>query len=213
MTNGNHRTSDPQNDEPQDNKQKGEWIAVEHKNTEGEPIIPEHLIRSTWMVKYKDREKNTAPGIIILQGYNPKPIVLVSNKIYQADKFGIAGWRRKADVRIEIEPQRPHEEEWFKEMDGMPVQVRNPGTPGTISDEYSMEVIETGFTRKINEVFDETGQNKKILSFEGKLILRETLRSVWRRERIEFFRKSTTFVVTAIVSAAITAIVTLWVAT
>lgn len=198
--------------ESEKSKSKGEWVILEHRNSKGEPIFPNSKIRSTSMTTYERREKGALLEVFVFSGYKPKSILGVSNKLYSVDKISIQGWRRSIDISVDIEPSRTHERTWFEKMKGMHATIRDPGTPGTTSEECKARVVKTEFNKKIIEIHNDRGQVKELRAYEGRLFLQETIQSVLRREWINYTRSVATIVFTATVSAIVTVLVTIWVA-
>ena len=109
----------------------------------------------------------------------------------------------KADAIIEVGPTRGHEEDWFKAFKGCDVIIENPGLPGAVSDTYHMEVVRSSFDKKVISSTAENGMTTQERLFEGRLWMKETLKSLLLRRKWELVR----YVVLTTIAAVIGVVV------
>jgi len=190
-----HRARRPQNRqqrEPrpsdagiQTQEPKFSWVTVENRDSEGNPIIPPEIIESTYQRRYRDVPEGTQLSVHVMAGYKPKPPMLVERKIYQAHRLSVRGWRKTGQIAVEVDGWRHHEADWFNAMQGVKLQISDPGLPGPHNEDSDFIVSRASFDRKIVNVTDEKGAKTQLELYEGTLDITETWRSAWRRQGAE----------------------------
>ena len=193
ISNRRHRNDRPRsakgrNAEKGDNKgTKYEWVAIEEFNSEGLPTLPRQVIQSTQQLAY-DADMHTDLDLHISTGMSPEGSIMGQYKIYEINKFSMQGWRMRAHALVELDLSRVHEESWFNAYRGINVLIKDPGLPGSISNEYRMKVIATSFTRKAVSFAGKGGKRKERQLLQADLEMKEMWRSTLLRRKSELFR-------------------------
>ena len=169
--------------EPQ--KAQYQWVAVEHRDADGNPTLSRTLIGSTYRRRYDEVPPNTEIKVHVLAGYKPKPLMMVERKIYEVHRLSVRGWRRSGQIAVEVEGWRHYEADWFNAMRGARLQISDPGLPGPHNDESEYVVSKASFDRKIVESVDARGTGTEARLHEGTLDITETWKSAWRRQSAE----------------------------
>ena len=158
------------------------WVTIEHRDADGNPTFPRHLLQSTYRRRYDEVPPGTELEAHVLAGYKPKPLMMVERKIYEIQKLSIGGWRRRGLIGVEVEGWRNHEADWFNAMQGVKLRISDPGRPGPHNEETEYHVSNSSFDRKIVTVIDQSGATTEDQLFEGTLNITETWKSAWRRQ-------------------------------
>ncbi len=108
-----------------DNPQYG-WVAIEHRDADGNPMLPKEMMASTYRRLYSEVPPDAEMRILVLQGYKPKPLMLVERKIYEIHRLSIQGWRRRGKITVEVDGWRHHEADWFNAMRGVRLEISDP---------------------------------------------------------------------------------------
>ena len=184
-------------------EKKIEWVSVEEYNSKGQMIMPRRAVQATEGTKYEPN-KHTDLKLRICTGMAPQGVIIGQYKLYDIKTFGMGGWRMKADAIIEVGPTRGHEEDWFKAFKGSDVIIESPGLPGAISKQYQMKVSKSNFTKKVISSTNESGATttEKRL-FEGRLWMKETVKSTLLRRKDQSVR----YVIVAVIGALIAALI------
>ena len=162
-------------------KPQFEWVTFEHRDSEGNLTFPESLIQSTCGRQYSEVEDGTEIRALVLTGYKPNPLMLLERKIYEVYRLTIEGWRRRGQIRIELDGWRGHEKHWFSAMLGIDVEISDPNRPRhTKGDKY--KITKTGFERKMVTTHHRDGKTQEVSMYGGTLDITETWKSVWRRQ-------------------------------
>ena len=162
-----------------------EWVAVEHRDSDGNPTLPRKLIASTYLRRYGDVPPGTEIKVHVLAGYKPTPLLMVERKIYEVHRLSIRGWRRSGQIALEVEDWRRYEVEWFNAMRGAKLVISDPGLPGPHNEDSEYVISASSFGRKIVKSPDEQGNQAEVRLHEGTLDITETWVSAWRRQRAE----------------------------
>lgn len=162
-------------------KPQFEWIAIEHRDADGNPTLPKELIASTFHRRYEDVPEGTEIRILVLAGYKPNALMMVERKIYEIHRLSVRGWRRSGQIAVEMDGWRQHEADWFNAMRGVPLEVSD-GLPDPHNEKSHYIVSESFFKRKIVESVDARGSKTKLQMCEGTLNITETMRSAWQRQ-------------------------------
>ena len=181
---------------------KGEWIIVEEHDESGRPIVPRKLLADTISTRYEST-KHTDMRLLLNTGYAPHGALIGQYKIYDVHAFDMDGWRRRAEVVLELGPYRYYEEKWFDVYQGSEVVLSDPGLPGSISKEYEMVVEESTFRKKLSSRSSGRGQTEEVRVYEAHLRMTETLRSTVRRHGSQVLKYLVVTIVTAIVAAIV----------
>ena len=166
-------------------KQKSAWVKIEYRDADGNLTFPKKTIASTYSRRYEEVPENAEINVHVLTGYKPRALMLVERKIYPIHTHSVRGWRRRGQVRVEMEGWRQHEAEWFEAMRGVTLAISDPGMPGPHNEESNYIVSESSFGRKIVEVINHEGSAKETKLYEGTLDIKETWKSVWHRQRVD----------------------------
>ena len=164
---------------------KGEWIAVEHRDADGNPTLPRELIAGTYRRRFGDVPAGTEIEVHVLAGYKPKALMLVERKIYEIHRMAVRGWRRIGQIAVELEGWREHDGDWFRAMRGGRLEISDPGLPGPHNEKSNYVVSETSFHRKIVKAVSQDGSHSEIKLYEGTLDFSETWKSAWKRQEAE----------------------------
>ena len=70
---------------------QGEWVAVEHRDADGNPTLPRELIAGTYRRRFEEVPDGTEIRVHVLAGYKPKALMLVEQKIYEITPHARAG--------------------------------------------------------------------------------------------------------------------------
>ena len=166
-------------------KPQGEWIPFEHRDADGNPTLPKHLIAGTYHRRYEEVPEGSEIKILVLAGYKPKPLMLVERKIYEIHRLSLRGWRRIGQIVVEVDGWRSHEVDWFNVMRGVSLQVSDPAIAGQHNEKSDYIVSESSFNRKIVTAPDDKGSPTETHLHEGTLKITETWKSTWRRQAAE----------------------------
>ena len=102
---------------------QGEWVAVEHRDADGNPTLPRELIAGTYRRRFDDVPDGTEIRVHVLAGYKPTALMLVERKIYEIRRMPVRGWRRIGQIAVEMEGWREHEGAWFTAMRGVRLEI------------------------------------------------------------------------------------------
>ena len=171
---GGHEAQEPQY----------EWVMIEHRDADGNPTFPRHLLESTYQRRYAEVPPGTELEAHVLAGYKPKPLMMVERKIYEIQSLSLRGWRRSGLIGVEVDEWRAHEADWFNAMQGVKLRISNPGRPGPNNEETEYRVSDTSFDRKVVTVIDQAGSTIEHRLHEGTLNITETWKSAWRRQGV-----------------------------
>ena len=164
-------------------KPQGEWITFEHRDADGNPTLPKHLIAGTYRRRYEEVPEGSEIKVLVLAGYKPK-LMMVERKIYEVHRLSFRGWRRRGQITVEVEGWRHHEADWFNAMRGVGLQVSEV-IPGTHNEGSDYIVSESSFNRKIVTAPDDKGSPTETHLHEGTLKITETWKSAWGRQGAE----------------------------
>ena len=164
---------------------KGEWVALEHRDADGNPTLPSELMAGTYRRRFEEVPDGTEIRVHVLAGYKPKAVMLVERKIYAIHRMSMRGWRRNGQIAVEMEGWRGHEGDWFKAMRGAKLEISDPGLPGPHNEKSTYLVSETSFGRKIVKLIAQDGKDGEMQLYEGTLDISETWKSAWQRQAAE----------------------------
>ena len=164
---------------------QGEWVAVEHRDADGNPTLPRELIAGTYRRRFEEVPDGTEIRVHVLAGYKPKALMLVEQKIYEIHRMPVRGWRRIGQIAVEMEGWREHEGAWFTAMRGVRLEISDPGLPGPHNEKSEYIVSETAFHRKIVKSVAQGGKHSELKLYEGTLDISETWKSAWQRQAAE----------------------------
>ena len=164
---------------------QGEWVAVEHRDADGNPTLPKELIAGTYRRRFDEAPDGTEIRVHVLAGYKPKALMLVERKIYEIHRMPVRGWRRIGQIAAEMEGWREHEGAWFTAMRGVKLEISDPGLPGPHNEKSEHIVSETSFHRKIVKSVAQGGKHSELKLYEGTLDIAETWKSAWQRQAAE----------------------------
>ncbi len=161
------------------------WVAVEHRDPDGNPTLPKKLMASTYRRLYSEVPSDAEIRVLVLEGYKPKPLMLVERKIYEIHHLSVRGWRHRGQVTVEVEEWRHYEADWFNAMRGVGLQISDPSPPGLPREKSDYIVSDSSFDRKVVVQIDARGRETEVKLHEGRLDITETWRSAWRRQKTE----------------------------
>ena len=98
---------------PEGQKSQYAWVAIEHRDADGNPTLPRNLLESTYPRRYEEVPPGTKLEAHVLAGYKPKALMMVERKIYEIQSLSIGGWRRSGLIGVEVDGWRAHEADWF----------------------------------------------------------------------------------------------------
>ena len=185
-------TAKPSTAPPQ--QPKGEWVTLEHRDSEGNPTLPQHLISSTHARRYSEVEEDAEFRALILTAYKPSPLMLVERKIYQVQRLAVEGWRRRGQIHIELEGWRAHEKEWFAAMREIELEIVN-ATPGLPAKGDGYRVTSTSFAKKSVTIHGPDNAQPEMFMYGATLNITETWQSTWRRHRVQTVKRALLYVV------------------
>ena len=187
------------------------WVAVEHRDADGNPTFPKNLIAGTYLRRYEEVPQGSEIKLHVLAGYKPKPLMLVERKIYEIHRLSFRGWRRSGQITVEVEGWRHHEADWFNAMRGVTLQVSDPALPGTHNEDSDYIVSESSFIRKIVTKLDNKGSQTETRLYEGTLKITETWKSAWRRQGEEIINFWFKWLLLPLLVAIVAGLVLLWI--
>ena len=164
---------------------QAQWVQVEYRDVDGNLTLPRNLIESTYPRRYEQAPPGTEIRVHVLAGYKPMPLMMVERKIYRIHRLSVRGWRRSGQIAVEVEEWRDYEADWFDAMQGVDLQISDPGLPGPHNEKSDYTIAETSFARKLVTQVDDKGGKTETRLHEGTLNIEETWRSAWRRQRTE----------------------------
>ena len=178
--------ADKPNPDGELNKPQYGWVAIEHRDADGNPMLPKDMMTSTYRRLHSEVPSGAEIRVLVLQGYKPKPLMLVERKIYEVHRVSVQGWRRRGRITVEVDGWRHHEADWFNAMGGVRLQMSDPtGLPGLRSEGSDYIVSDSSFGPKVVVQFDKRGGKTEVKLHEGKLDIVETWGSAWRRHKAE----------------------------
>lgn len=193
------------------NKPQYAWVTVEHRDSDGNPTFPKHIIKSTYMRRYREVPPDTEFKAHVLAGYKPHPLMMVERKLYEVHRLSVQGWRGRGQIAVEMEEWRQHEADWFKAMRGISLQISDPGLPNTPNQETEYVVSDSSFERKIVYIEDEGGTKTETPLHQGTLHVTETWKSVWRRQRVGVLNLGMTLLLAPLLVALGAGLALLWI--
>lgn len=193
------------------NKPQGEWVAVEHRDPDGNPTFPKELIAGTYARQCQDVPHGTEIKVLVLAGYKPNALLLVERKIYEIHRLAIRGWRRTGQITLEMDAWRQHESDWFNAMRGVRLEVSDPGLPGPHNEKSQYIVTESSFHRKIVNLLGENGNKTEVRMYEGTLDISETWKSAWQRQAAEVLNMGFKYLLLPLLSALVAGLAVWWI--
>ena len=184
------------------------FTIIEERDKEGRLIFPRKVIKSTEYTFYNPEEHKDLK-IMIWADYAPAGAMFVSRKIYDIQELTIRGWKAKAEVVIELSPQRGHEKAWFDAFEGVDADIDPAPKDANILNkftEYNMKVIKTSFAKKVKTIGDTDNR-----MFEARIFMKETYRSAYVRNKNKIFENLIWIIIGAIICAIIGSLITLWI--
>ena len=192
-------------------KPQPEWVAVEHRDADGNRMFPREVIASTYLRRYEEVPDGTEIKVLVLEGYKPKDLMLVERKIYEIHRLSVHGWRRSGQMAVEVEGWRQHEADWFNAMRGVRLEIPNPNLPHSQHQQSDYIVSGTDFHRKMVTVLGENGGKTKLQVYEGTLDITETWKSAWRRQAAEVLNAGSKYFLLPLVSALVASLAVWWI--
>ena len=187
------------------------WVTIEHRDADGNLMLPKEMIASTYSRRYEDVPHGTEIKVLVLAGYKPKALMMVERKIYEIHRLSVQGWRRRGQIAVEMESWRQHEADWFNAMRGVRLEVSDPGLPGPHNEKSSYIVSESSFHRKIVKLVDDNGSKTEIQMYEGTLDITETWGSAWRRRATEVLDMGFKYLLLPVLSALVAGLAVWWI--
>ena len=185
------------------------WITFEHRDADGNPTLPKHLIAGTYRRRYEEVPEGSEIKVLVLAGYKPK-LMMVERKIYEIHRLSFRGWRRRGQITVEVDGWRYHEADWFNVMRGVGLQV-SEAIPGTHNEGSDYIVSESSFKRKIVTAPDDKGRPTESHLHEGILKITETWKSAWRRQGAEVINLGFKWFFFPLLVAIVAGLVFLWI--
>ena len=201
---------DRSNSRNEASKARFEWVAVEHRDADGNRMFPRQVIESTYLRRYTEVPDGAEIKILMLVGYKPKDLMLVERKIYEVHRLSVCGWRRSGQIAVEMEGWRQHEADWFNAMHGVGLEISHPDFPGSQSQKSDYIVSGTAFHRKTVTLVGDDGNTEHPM-FEGTLDITETWRSAWRRQAAEVMNMGFKNFLLPLFSALVSGLVVWWI--
>lgn len=201
-----HPSAEPEGQIPQ-----YAWVTIEHRDADGNPTFPRHVLQSTYLRRYDEVPRGTKLEAHVLAGYKPKPLMMVERKIYEIQNLSIGGWRRRGLIGVEVEEWRAYEADWFNAMQGVKLRISDPGRPGPHNEETEYLVSDSSFDRKIVTVIDQAGTTTEHRLHEGTLNITETWKSAWRRQGTEVLNLGIKLLLAPLLVALGAGIALLWI--
>ena len=182
-------------------------MTFEHRDSDGNPTLPKHLIEPTYSRRYEEVPADTEIKALVLKDYKPK-FLLVERKIYTIHDLYVHGWRRRGRVIIEMARWRQHEAAWFDAMRGARLTISEHAR----NEKSDYTVFASSFDEKIvTSVNEQRGNSTKVELYEGVLDIAETWRSAWRRQNAEVLSMGfKLFLVPLVVAVASSGLTMLW---
>ena len=187
------------------------WVTVEHRDPQGNPMLPQYVIEGTYNRKYQDVPVGSEINLHVLAGYKPKPLMMIERKIYPIQRLTVKGWRRSGQIAVEVEGWRRHEADWFSAMRGVKLRILDPGLPGPHSEESVYVVKQTSFEPKLVKLQDDNGGETEIHLHEGRLDIEETWMSAWRRQAAEVLKMGFKNLLLPLLSALLSGLLVWWI--
>ena len=199
---GAPKRRNPKMGQKKQGEKKFEWVSIEEYNSRGQMILPRQAVKSTEWTRYEPN-KHTDLKLMVITGMGPQGAIIGQYKLYDIKTFGMRGWRTTADAVIEVGPTRGHEEDWFKAFKGSDVLIKNPGLPGAISEQHQMKVTKSNFSKKVVSSPTESGMTMEEKLFEGRLWMKETVKSTLLRRKGELVRYVVLTTIAAVIGVVI----------
>ena len=171
-------------------KRNFQWVAVEHRDADGNPTFPRKLIATTMQRRYSEVPPGSEIKVSVLAGYTPKALMLVERKIYEIHRQSVRGWRGIGQIAVELDGWRQHEADWFKAMRGARLNISDPGLPGPHNDSSDYVISNSSFEPKLIKLAGANNATTEVRVFEGTLDISETWRSAVRRRSAEILNLS-----------------------
>lgn len=205
-TNG-PRTSRPSSPDPQPVLK---WVKLEHRDVDGNPSLPKELIASTHGRRYSDVPPDTEIRVIVLKGNKPNPLLLVERKIYEVHLIAVHGWRRTGRITVELPLSRSYEADWFSAMQGVKLDISDPGLGKPNLDKAEYTIKKSSFDEKVVILPAGHRGTSEVPLFEGVLDITETWRSAWHRQSAEVLSMGFKHFLLPLLIAVLAALLGLW---
>ena len=192
-------------------KPKAEWVAVEHRDPDGNPTLPKELIAGTYLRRYAEVPEGTKISVTVLAGYKPKPLMMVERKIYEIHRLSVRGWRRRGQIAVEMDGWRQHETDWFNAMRGVQLELSDPGLPGPHNEKAHYIISESSSNRKIVTSVSKNGDKTEVEMYEGTLDITERWLSAWRRQAAEVLNMGFKYLLLPLLSALVAGLAVWWI--
>ena len=192
-------------------KPKYEWVAVEHRDADGNRVFPREVLASTYLRRYEEVPDGTEIKVLVLLNYKPKSLMLVERKIYEIHYLSVHGWRRSGQIAVEMEGWRQHEGDWFNAMRGAKLEIPNPDLPRSKRQQLDYIISATSFQRKNVTLVGEDGGKTEIQMYEGTLDITETWKSACRRQAAEILNAGFRYFLLPVVSALVAGLAVWWI--
>ena len=201
------RTGRPPTQEPQTTLR---WVAVEHRDADGNPSLPRELIASTHSRQYAEVPPDTEIKGTVLKGNKPNPLLLIERKIYEVHRLAVRGWRRTGRITVELPVSRNYEADWFIAMQGARLDILDPGLSAPHQEEAEYVITKSSFDEKVVMLPAGRQGNSEVPLFEGALDITETWRSAWRRQSAEVLSMGFKHFMLPLLIAVLAVLVGLW---
>ena len=199
------------NEEGDAEKPQFEWVAVEHRDADGNRTFPQDLIAGTYLRRYEEVPDDTEIKVLVLVDYKPKALMLVERKIYEIHRLATHGWRQSGQIVVEMDGWRQHEAGWFEAMQGARLEIPDPNVPLSRQRQSDYIISGTAFQRKIVTLVGEDGGKTELKMYEGTLLFRETWTSAWRRQAAEVLNLGFKYFLLPGVSALVAGLAVWWI--
>ena len=199
------------NEEGDAEKPKFEWVAVEHRDADGNRTFPREVIAGTYLRRYEEVPDETEIKVLVLVDYKPKALMLVERKIYEIHRLAMHGWRQSGQIVVEMDGWRQHEAGWFEAMQGARLEIPDPNVPLSRRRQSDYIISGTNFQRKIVTLVGEDGGKTELRMYEGTLHFTETWKSAWRRQAAEVLNMGFRYFLLPGVSALVAGLAVWWI--
>ena len=204
-------TAEQSDTEKENQKPKGEWVKFEHRDADGNPTLPKKLIEGTSLRRFEDIPEGTEISALVLAGYKPKPLLMVERKIYEIHRLSTRGWRRSGQILIEVDGWRQHEGEWFNGMQGIRLEILDPGFTGPHNEKSHYVVSGSAFDKKIVHLHNRLGNETESKIYEGTLDITETWKSAWQRHAAEVLNLGFKYFLLPVICAVLSGLAVWWI--
>ena len=170
---------------------------------QGREMFHPHVMQASFGLRYSERDRRLGMNIAIRRGFHPQPIMTINEKVYPVT-LEERGWRNAVRVYADV-GAREFERDWFDALNGRIVTLsgRHAANPQRPAEVQTLRVQNASFGTYQRDVVADDGSTASHAGYEGRLVLRETIGSLVRRQLMLVVEDSFVIAATALAAGVV----------